>query len=222
EWYRAFGTIDEMIEETEALVVEVAIAARGKAELVALDEARGRSATRVVPLSPPFERLPIAQAFARHTSLSAEEALDLALSGNAGDEERFFRLLVDEVEPALAAGPPVILLDYPVTQASLARRKADDPRLAERFELFVAGVELCNGFGELVDPDEQRRRFEADQRARSELGKPVYPIDERFLDALAEGVPPSAGNALGIDRLVALAAGAAEIGDVQSFPEGWL
>ena len=222
EWYRAFASMSEMIEETEALIVDVAIAARGKPELVAPDEARGRSATRVVSLSPPFERLPIARAFARHTKLSEEQALGLALSGSAEDEERFFRLLVDEVEPALAEGPPVVLLDYPVTQASLARRKADDPRLAERFEIFVAGIELCNGFGELVDPVEQRRRFEEDQRLRAAAGKAVLPIDERFLEALDEGMPPSAGNALGVDRLVALAAGAGEIGDVQSFPEGWL
>ncbi len=222
EWYRAFGTFEEMIAETEALVVDVAVAARGKPELVAPDPANGRSATRVVPLSPPFERLPIARAFARHTALNEEQALDLALSGRTEDEERFFRLLVDEVEPALAEGPPVVLVDYPVTQASLARKKVDDPRLAERFELFVAGVELCNGFGELVDPTEQRRRFEADQLLRSAAGKPVYPIDEAFLAALEEGMPPSAGNALGVDRLVALATGAAEIGDVQTFPEGWL
>ena len=222
EWYRAFGTFEEMIAETAALVVEVAIAARGKPELVATDPARGASATRVVPLSPPFERLPIARAFARHTRLTEDQALDLALSGRADDEERFFRLLVDEVEPALAEGPPVVLLDYPVTQASLARKKPDDPRLAERFELFVAGIELCNGFGELVDPQEQRRRFETDQRMRFAAGKAVYPIDENFIAALEEGMPPSAGNALGIDRLVALAVGAGEIGDVQTFPEGWL
>jgi lysyl-tRNA synthetase class 2 len=116
----------------------------------------------------------------------------------------------------------VVLVDWPVTQASLARKKPGDPRVAERFEILVGGIELCNGFGELVDPVEQRSRFESDQRARAAAGKRVYPIDEKFLAAIEEGIAPSAGNALGLDRLIALAIGAREIGDVLAFPEGWL
>ncbi len=229
EWYRAFGTFEEMIDETEALIVEVATAARGTAELVVprpfASMSYSNEGPRVVPLDPPFERLPILEAFERHATASRigrQEALDLALSARPEDEERFFRVLVEEVEPALAEGPPVVLVDYPVTQASLARKRDADPRLAERFEVFVGGIELCNGFGELVDPVEQRARFAVDQKARAARGVEVYPIDERFLDALDEGVPPSAGNALGVDRLVALALGAAEIGDVLAFPEAWL
>src|SRR6202012_2402162 len=97
-----------------------------------------------------------------------------------------------------------------------ARRKPGDPRFAERFELYVAGVELCNGFGELVDVAEQRARLLADQDARRARGLPVYPIDERFLADLAR-VPPSGGNALGFDRLVALACGTTDIGAVMAF-----
>ncbi len=218
EWYRAFAGVEAMIDETEQLVAAIARAANGAPRLFA---PLGQS-PRTIDVTPPFERLPIARAFARHGGMSEEQALALALSGDADDEERFFRVLVDEVEPKLAEGPPVVLCDYPVTQASLARKSPRDPRLAERFELFVGGVELCNGFGELIDPTEQRARLLADQAARRAAGLPVYPIDRRFLAALEEGMPPSAGNALGLDRLIAMALGADEIGDVMTFPEGWL
>jgi lysyl-tRNA synthetase class 2 len=220
EWYRAPCAFEALIEETESLIVDVAIALRGSATLHVRDAFAG--VDRVVTLDPPFERLPIARAFARHSSLSEAEALALALSGRADDEARFYRVLVEEVEPALALGPPVVLVDYPVTQASLARKKPGDPRLAERFELFVGGVELCNGFGELVDAREQRARFEADQRARAVAGKPVYPIDERFLDAMERGLPECAGNALGLDRLILLAVGAASLDEVCAFTESSL
>jgi lysyl-tRNA synthetase class 2 len=202
EWYRAFAGFEEMIAETEELIVAVA----GSSVMV-----NGR----MISLTPPFERLPIATAFARHARLTEHEALRLA----DDDEERFFRVMVEDVEPALANGPPVVLIDWPASQASLARKKPGDPRVAERFEVMIAGVELCNGFHELVDPDEQRARFEHDQRERGARGLPVYPIDERFVRALEEGMPPSSGNALGLDRLIAMTLGAQTIGDVMTFPE---
>jgi lysyl-tRNA synthetase class 2 len=155
----------------------------------------------------------VCDAFARFAGWTEEATLEAA----ARDEDRYFRALVDEVEPALAAlDHGVFLVDYPATQASLARRKPGDARVAERFELYVAGVELCNGFGELVDPVEQRARLVHDQKERQKRGLPVYPIDERFLEALGR-VAPSAGNALGLDRLVALACGTTEIADVLAF-----
>ncbi len=205
EWYRAFAGFEDMIAETEALIVALtgsSVAVNG----------------RIIELSPPFERLPIARAFARHARMSEDDALRLAVE----DEERFFRVMVDEVEPALAEGPPVVLVDWPASQASLARKRTDDPRVAERFEVMIGGVELCNGFHELVDPREQRSRFEHDQRERAARGLPVYPIDERFVRALEEGMPPSSGNALGLDRLIAMCIGATQIGDVMTFPEGSL
>jgi lysyl-tRNA synthetase class 2 len=125
--------------------------------------------------------------------------------------------MVDRVEPALSAlDHAVFLTEYPATQASLARKKPGDPRVAERFECYIAGVELCNGFGELTDPVEQRARFEKDQAARRARGMPVYPIDEKLLAALPR-LPPSAGNAIGLDRLVALACGTTEIARVMAF-----
>ena len=127
------------------------------------------------------------------------------------------------MEPAIAALPGAIVLHrYPAPFASLARLCDDDPRWAERFEVYAGGVELCNGFGELTDASEQRARFERDRSTRARLGKDVYPLDERFLGALVEGMPPAAGNALGFDRLLALALGARRIADVIAVPEAEL
>ena len=105
-------------------------------------------------------------------------------------------------------------MDYPAPAASLARLKADDPRVAERWELYVDGLELANAFTELTDPVEQRRRFESARAERRALGEADYPLDEEFLDALAR-MPPSGGVALGVDRLVMLACGVRDISDVR-------
>jgi lysyl-tRNA synthetase class 2 len=200
EWYRSGAAVADAMADTEQLVAAVT------GGLVRLGE-------RVVDVRPPFERVSVCDAFARYAAWSRQATLDAA----ATNEGRYFRALVDEVEPALARiDRAVFLVDYPTTQASLARVRADDPAVAERFELYVAGVELCNGFGELVDSVEQRGRLLRDQAARRARGLPVYPIDERFLEALAR-IPPSAGNALGLDRLAALACGTTDITDVIAF-----
>jgi len=125
----------------------------------------------------------------------------------------FSRILVERIEPKLGLGRPAIVYDYPVTEAALARPKASDPRLAERFELYACGIELANGFGELIDPAEQRRRFEAQMAEKARIYGERYPIDEDFLDALA-AMPPASGIALGFDRLVMLATGARRIEQV--------
>ena len=119
----------------------------------------------------------------------------------------------EKVEPQLGHGRATMLIDYPASEAALARRKPEDPRFAERFELYGCGVELANGFGELTDPAEQRRRFEAEMAERARIYGEAYPIDEDFLDALAV-MPPASGMALGFDRLVMLATGATRIEQV--------
>ena len=119
----------------------------------------------------------------------------------------FSRVLVERIEPQLGHGRPTLLTEYPRSEAALARRKPADPRVAERFELYVCGVELANGFGELTDPAEQRRRFEAEMAEKQRVYGEAYPIDEDFLAALAD-MPPACGCALGFDRLVMLATGA--------------
>jgi elongation factor P--(R)-beta-lysine ligase len=200
EWYRGRSGVDDVIRDTEQLVAAVT---GGTVTIGA----------RTIDVRPPLPRMTVCAAFERFAGWSLDATLDAA----ARDEDRYFRTLVERVEPALSAlDGGVFLVDYPATQASLARKKPADPRFAERFELYVAGVELCNGFGELVDPAEQRARLEQDQAARRDHDLPVYPIDERFLDALSR-VPPSAGNALGLDRLIALSCGMTEIADVLAF-----
>ncbi len=126
----------------------------------------------------------------------------------------FFRILTEKIEPQLGKGKPTFLADYPVSQAALARPKPEEPRLAERFELYACGLELANGFGELTDAVEQRRRFEADTAAKERIYGARIPLDEDFLAALAFGMPPAAGIALGFDRLALLCAGADVIDDV--------
>jgi elongation factor P--(R)-beta-lysine ligase len=200
EWYRAAACVHDVMADTEQLVAAVTGGAV-------------RLGQRFVDTCPPLARVSVCEAFERFAGWSEADVLDAA----ANDEERYFRALVDAVEPGLeCADRGIFLVDYPATQASLARRKPDDPRFAERFELYVAGVELCNGFGELVDATEQRERLLRDQAQRKARGLPVYPVDERFLQALAS-VPPSGGNALGLDRLIALACGTTDIASVLAF-----
>jgi lysyl-tRNA synthetase class 2 len=200
EFYRADAGLEDVMRDTEDLVAKVTGGA------VSIDG-------REVRTAPPFERVTVCDAFRRWAGTEPDETLALAEE----NEDEYFRRLVDRLEPALAAlDHAVMLTEYPATQASLARKKPSDPRVAERFECYVAGVELCNGFGELTDPIEQRARFEKDQAARRARKMPVYPIDEKLLAALAK-MPPSAGNAVGLDRLVALACGTTEIARVMAF-----
>ena len=205
EWYRTGIDAERLREETEALVHAVALATTD-----GVLRWRGGSADA----APPWERLTVEEAFRRFAGVALDDVLP--------DEDRFFRLLVEKIEPELGQGRPTFLTEYPIQLASLARPLPHDPTKADRFEAYVAGVELCNGFGELTDPVEQRRRLEADQAARREAGLAEYPIDERFLAALEEGVPPCAGNALGVDRLVLLCAGGSSLSEVRAFGDSAL
>ncbi len=222
EWYRAPGDLEEIIEDTEQLVAE-AVAAVAGGPMVTV-------AGKPLDLRPPWDRLTVAEAMQRHAGMalrgdmSAAE-LRAALTAAGIDpgtavawDDLFFTAFVDRVEPALAAADrPLLLTDWPAPLAALARRKPGDPTVVDRFEAFIGGLELANAFGELTDPVEQRARFEEDQRVRRERGKPVHPIDEHLIAALEEGLPPSAGIALGIDRLAMIACGADHIRDVLPF-----
>jgi lysyl-tRNA synthetase class 2 len=227
EWYRAHACVADVMRDTEQLVAAVTGGAVrvGERTPSATSGVRNprhvsgpslRSGLRTIDTRPPFATMTVCEAFERFAGMTAEQTLDAA----AHDENRYFRALVDRVEPAIASlDHALFLTEYPSTQASLARKKPGDERVAERFELYVAGIELCNGFGELVDVHEQRARLERDQAERRARGLPVYPIDERFLEALARGIPPSGGNALGLDRLVALACGTTNVADVIAFAD---
>lgn len=199
EWYRAFAGLDEILADTESLVRSIVRSLAGEDQVFVLGQ-------RKVDVGKRFERLTVREAFARYAGV--KDAARLA----ARDEDRYFELLVSKVEPALAERPrPVFLTRYPASQAALSRPCADDPSVAERAELYFGGVELCNAYGELTDAEEQRRRFVEEAERRKQLGRAVYPLDERFLAALVEGMPPSGGNALGFDRLVMVATNRSQI-----------
>ena len=201
EWYRGNAGVEDVMRDTEQLVAAVS------GGVFRLDG-------RTIDARPPYSRMTVCEAFARFAGVREDDVLAWA----ARDEDAYFRAWVDQVEPRIAElDRPTFVVDYPAEMASLARKKPDDARFCERFELYVAGVELCNGFGELTDPREQRARFEHDQTERARRGLPVLPIDEKLMAALARGLPPCAGNALGVDRLVALACGTTDIRRVLAF-----
>ncbi|MFI4949458.1 MAG: EF-P lysine aminoacylase EpmA [Caulobacterales bacterium] len=226
EWYRVGEAYEALMADCAGLLALAAETA-GAAAL----SFRGR---RADPLAEP-ERLTLAEAFDRfaHIDLLAtvEASGDTdrgALAAAAGEQgirvaaddtwaDVFSRVLVEKVEPNLGRGRATILCEYPVSEAALARPKAADPRVAERFELYACGVELANCFGELTDPAEKRRRFEAEMAETPRVDGERYPIDEDFLAALAR-MPPASGGALGLDRLVMLATGAERIEQVLWVP----
>jgi len=193
EWYRADATSDDVIADTEELVAFVA----------------GSLDQPAPEVQPPWQRMTVDEALQFHANLTLASLLD--------DAEQFFRVWAEEVQPRLGNERPIVVTDWPASMASLAKLKPNG--MADRFEAFFRGVELCNGFGELTDAVEQRRRFERDQAERQADGLPVYPLDERFLADLERGMPESGGNALGVDRLLMLLLGAASIQAVMPFPE---
>ena len=152
-------------------------------------------------------------------TITSCRAARIGVQPHDGDrwEDLFFRIMAERIEPVLGEGVPTCLIDYPLSMAALARPKPEEPRLAERFELYACGIELANAFGELTDVAEQRRRFEADMELKQRLYGLRYPIDEDFLAALAD-MPEASGIALGLDRLVMLATGAERIDDVLWLP----
>ncbi len=215
EWYRPDATLAGLMDETEALLRAVLPPTVGIG-----DAACDLSS---------FQRLTVAEAFDRYASADvlATEGDAPGLAAAAGErlrdgenwEDLFFRLLLGRVEPAIGYGRPTFLTHWPASQAALARRDPADPRVAERFELFACGLELANAFVELTDAAEQRARFVADRARRHALnGADDWPLDEDFLAALAHGMPPAAGIALGFDRLAMLAAGTARIEQVLWLP----
>ncbi|MBR9973490.1 EF-P lysine aminoacylase EpmA [Magnetospirillum sulfuroxidans] len=227
EWYRAGGAINQMMDDTEELV-RACTRAAGKQTL--------RRANHLCDPFAPWERLSIAQAFDRHcgidvlatapdpwapdTARLAAEATRIGVSVSPTDrwDDIFFKILLDRIEPHLGMATPTILHSYPLSMAALARPNPADNRVADRFEAYACGVELCNAFGELTDAGEQERRFIADMDMKEALYGERYPLDRDFLAALAHGMPEAAGNALGLDRLVMLICGADSLEQVLWLP----
>ncbi|MEA2870856.1 MAG: elongation factor P--(R)-beta-lysine ligase [Hyphomicrobiales bacterium] len=217
EWYRADEPYGALIGDCAALLAAAAETAGTKSFSF-----RGRECD---PFSAP-ERLTVAAAFRRHAgidllaTLDDREALAAAAKGQgirvADDDtwaDVFSRVLVERIEPNLGIGRATVLDEYPVSEAALARPTTHDRQVAERFELYVCGVEIANAFGELTDPAEQRRRFESEMAEKERVHGERYPLDEDFLAALGH-MPPASGIALGFDRLVMLATGAQRIEQV--------
>jgi lysyl-tRNA synthetase class 2 len=218
EWYRT-GDYDGVIADTTELM-----------RMLAGEAGNARVAWRDIAcdLDAEPELLTIQDAFARHAGgidllatvgdmgALITEAGRIGVRVGEGDrwDDLVLRILAERIEPYLGAGRPTFLVEYPVEMAALARVKPGDARVAERVELYISGVEIANGFGELTDAEEQRRRFTADMDLKERLYGTRYPIDEEFLAALAHGIPDSAGMALGFDRLIMLLAGADHIEDV--------
>ncbi|HEY4058582.1 MAG TPA: EF-P lysine aminoacylase EpmA [Kofleriaceae bacterium] len=222
EWYRAYADLDAIVRDAEELVAAVVTAVHGAPI--------ARIGGRRIDVTPPWPRLTVRDAMKTYALVDVDgdepaaamvakvRAAGIDVTDDTAWDDAFFAAFLARVDPAIAAlDHPLILEDWPAPLAALAKRRPEDPRVALRFEAYVGGLELANAFGELTDPVEQRARFRDDQRIRRERGRPVYPLDEKLLAALAEGLPPSAGIALGFDRLVMLATGAASIERVLTF-----
>ncbi len=217
EWYRAYESLDAIADDVEQL----AQAACGTT---------ARVGGREIAIASPWAKVAVRDAMRdwagvavggdeSAAALGAKvRAAGIELADGLAWDDVFFTAFVARVEPKLAQlDHAIFLVDWPAPLAALARRKPDAPSTALRFEAYVGGIELANAFDELTDPVEQRARFEAELRDRATRGKPVYPLDAKLLAALHEGLPPSAGIALGFDRLVMLATGAPTIDDVLTF-----
>lgn len=214
EFYRPHADYHRIMEELEG-ALEAADAAVGSGT--------GPFSRR------PYERLTVRDAVMRETGIDLRVAHDgprlrqaaLEAGIRVGDaqsfEDVFFHLFLQKVEGTLGRGRPTFLIEYPASMASLSRLKREDPTVAERVELYLDGVELANGFSELVDPQEQRSRLEEERTFRGTSGRPQYPLDERFLEAVGR-MPPSGGIAVGLDRVLMLLLGAASIDEVLLFP----
>ncbi len=222
EWYRTGAEYEAVMNDAVALL-------RVAAETAGVGRLRYRDA-ETDPFAEP-ERISVNDAFRQYADIDLAATIDndgigdrdllvtaalpsgVRLAEDDTWSDIFSRIMAERVEPHLRGERPVLLTDYPAPEAALARRRSDDPRFAERFELFACGVELANGFGELTDPAEQRRRFQTAMDEKERIYGERYPIDDDFLAALGD-MPDAAGVALGFDRLVMLAVGADRVADV--------
>jgi lysyl-tRNA synthetase class 2 len=199
EWYRSHSNYELLMTDCEQLLRHISKTCFG------LDSVDYDSLS--IALNETYPRITVRNAFKRYTDVNMEDAIY---------DGSFDEIMVTQIEPAIIKINPVLLIDYPIEMAALARPKPDDPSVAERFELYAGGLELANGFSELNDPVEQRLRFLEANRKRSGKGLQELPMPEPFLEELA-AMPPSAGIALGVDRLVMLFTDSSNIDDVVAF-----
>jgi lysyl-tRNA synthetase class 2 len=207
EWYRPGFDHHALMDEVEALLIEILPAQVSKARRISYQQAFIEYAG--------FD--PLASDMGGIRDCASQHGLTGIVGLDEQDRDGWLDLLIDQVIMPKLSGM-VFIYDYPASQASLARIKADDPRVAERFECFIDGMELANGFHELTDASEQRRRFLTDNKKRKATGQLPAPADNRLIDALEHGMPACAGVALGVDRLLMLSVAASSIVEVMAFP----
>jgi lysyl-tRNA synthetase class 2 len=222
EWYRTNATYADIMDETESMLHEVAV------RLLKTD--RIPFGSKIIDFTPPWPRVTVGQLFEEKTGLPLDPEMDLqALQCIAqrvgvpfGAEEDwetvFLCIFMEKMEPGLGDSKPVFLTDYPLRLGLNAKSKPDNPDWTERAELYIGGLEIANGYTELTDPEEQKKRFIFDQgRKKRETGL-EYPVDSELIEAMKSGLPPCAGIALGLDRLLMLLADRRTIQDVLLFP----
>lgn len=229
EWYRAWADYQHLMLDTERLVMHL---------LETSADARGASASpwllfwqgRTVDCRLPWRRLTVREAFLEYAGLeladvhtadalrAAASHLDMHLPADASWDELYFRILITRIEPRLGLDRPTFLMDYPAQFAALSRVRQEPFPVAERFELYIAGVEVANAYSELNDPVKQALRFAAEQEERRQLGAPVFTPDPDYLRMLEAGLPPTAGIALGVDRLIMLLINARNVRETLAFP----
>ena len=236
EWYEVGGDYMSVASEMEKLMQFI----WGKlqptgSDLVGHKQATLRDLTlqyqgKTYDITAPWERISVAEAFQKYAGIDVETMLDeqklLVAAREKGYqvvaettwEEMWNQIIANEIEPKLGVEKPTILYDYPLAQAVLAKKKPSDPRFAERWELFLGGLELANCFSELTDWKEQEARCLENLVERKQLGKTEFPMDTAFIDALKKGMPECGGVALGIDRLVMLFTDSGNIDEVLTFP----
>lgn len=222
EWYRSDASYTDVMEDTEQMVAAVALKTTGS-HLITYQG-------NTIDLATPWTRMSVSEAFDRFCDIDLAKGIEdedwfrkqlagkgVEVADSDSFDDMFFRIFLRDIEPHLGLEKPVVLYEYPASMAALARIRKDDSRFAERFEVYCAGIELCNAFSELTDANEQRKRLEKEQEQRKAAGMPVFDIDEQFIDAVGK-MPESAGIAFGVDRLVMLLTDASSINDVLFFP----
>jgi lysyl-tRNA synthetase class 2 len=222
EYYRSHADYTALMTDMEEMLQMLAEKMSGHKESF---EYQGR----VMDLSKPFKRISVAEAFQTMANvdidtLLSDKIIEVAkqkgyqVDDTTTWEQAYNQIFLNEIEAKLDQTKPTIIYDYPLSQAALSKRKKSDPRFAERFEIYLAGIELGNAFSELIDADEQEGRLKAELKERDQLGKTKYELDTDFIDALRSGLPDCTGIAIGVDRLVMLFANVSTIEDTMLFP----
>jgi lysyl-tRNA synthetase class 2 len=199
EWYRSGSDYRALMEDCEELIQTVAAGIGLEEKIIYRNDE--------VDITNPWKKISVKEAFQRYAKISMKEALERDL---------FDEIMVNDIEPKLGIEKPTFIYDYPAERRAMARLKQEDSTLAERFELYIGGLELANAFSELVDAEEQRKNFNQENTTRKQFSKPIYPMPEKFLNEL-QSMPPSAGIALGVDRLVMVFLNAETIDEIVAF-----